>query len=115
MRGEGAAICVSSLPSTLARGPHGSWGGGPQGSSAQLSSWPEFWPSHFFKGFPGDSGGKESACDVRDPGSIPGSGRSPEDGNGNPLQYYYLENLMDRGAWWATLWGHKESVTQLRD
>ena len=79
--------------------------------AAQLNSWPEFWPSHFFKGFPGGSGGKESACDVRDPGSIPGSGRSPGEGNGNPLQYYCLENLMDRGAWWASLWGHKESDT----
>ena len=49
--------------------------------------------------------------DIRDMGSIPGSGRSPGEGNGNPLQYYYLENLMDRGAWWASLWGHKESDT----
>ena len=48
--------------------------------------------------------GKESACsarDARDRGSIPGSGRSPGVGNGNPLQYSCLENLMDRGAWWT--------------
>ena len=43
------------------------------------------------------------------PGSIPGSGRSPEVGNGNPLQYSCLENSVDRGAWWATPWGHKEA------
>ena len=42
--------------------------------------------------------GKESACNVGDPGSIPGSGRSPAEGNGNPLQYSYLENAMDRGV-----------------
>ena len=49
--------------------------------------------------------GKESACSVGDLGSIPGSGISPGDGNGNPLQYSCLENLMDRGAWWATVYG----------
>ena len=47
-------------------------------------------------GFPGGSDGKESACNVGDPGSIPGSGRSLEEGNGNPLQYSCLENSMDR-------------------
>ena len=46
----------------------------------------------------GDSDGKESACNVGDLGSIPGSGRFPGEGNGNPLQYSCLENLMDRGA-----------------
>ena len=50
-------------------------------------------------GFPGVSDGKVSACNVGDPGSIPGSGRSPGEGNGNPLQYSCLENFMDRGAW----------------
>ena len=48
-------------------------------------------------GFPVDSDGKESACNVGDPGLIPGSGRSPGEGNGNPLQYSCLENSMDRG------------------
>ena len=52
-------------------------------------------------GFPGGSNGKESACNAGDPGLIPGSGRSPEEGNGNPIQYSCLENSMDRGAWWA--------------
>ena len=49
--------------------------------------------------------GKESACNAGDPGLIPGSGRSPGVGNGNPLQYSCLENSMDRGAWWATICG----------
>ena len=61
-------------------------------------------------GFPGGSDGKESACDAGDPSSIPGSGRSPGEGNGNPLQYSCLQNPMDRGAWRATVdGGHKES------
>ena len=50
-------------------------------------------------GFPGGSDGKASACNVEDPGSIPGLGRSPGEGNGNPLQYSCLENSMDGGAW----------------
>ena len=48
---------------------------------------------------------KESACNARDPGSIPGSGRSPGEGNGNPLQYSCLENPANRGAWQATVHG----------
>ena len=46
-----------------------------------------------------------SACNEGDPGLIPGLGRSPEEGNGNPLQFYCPENPMDRGAWWATVHG----------
>ena len=53
--------------------------------------------------FPGGSDGKESACNVEDPGLIPGLGRYPGEGNGNPLQYSCLENSMHRGAWWATV------------
>ena len=55
--------------------------------------------------FPGGSEGEASACDAEDPGLIPGSGRSPGEGNSNSLQYSCLENLMDRGAWWATVHG----------
>ena len=55
-------------------------------------------------GFPGGSDGKESACDAGDPGSIPGSGRSPGEGNGSPLQYSCLQNSMDRGALQATVY-----------
>ena len=52
-------------------------------------------------GFLGGSDSKESACNAGDPGSIPGLGRFPGEGNGYPLQYSCLENSMDRGAWWA--------------
>ena len=52
-----------------------------------------------------------NAGDIRDTGSIPGSGRSPGEGHGNPLQYSCLENLTDRGAWWATVHGVAESCT----
>ena len=58
--------------------------------------------------------GKESACDagvIGDTGSIPGSGRSPEGGNGNPLQYFCLENPMDREAWWVTFYRIAKSWT----
>ena len=54
---------------------------------------------HTHKGFPGGSDGKASACNVGDLGSIPGLGRSPGEGNGNPFQDSCLENPMDRGAW----------------
>ena len=60
-------------------------------------------------GFPGGSDGKESICYAGDPGLIAGLGRSPEERNGYPLQYSCLENSMDRGAWRATVWSHKES------
>ena len=61
--------------------------------------------------FPGGSEGKASACNVGDLGLIPGSGRHPGEGNGNPLQYSCLENPMDREAWWATVHDRKESDT----
>ena len=60
---------------------------------------------------------KESACNVRDMSSIPGLGRSPGGGHGNPHQYSCLENPMDRGAWWATVLqsvGSHESDTTYR-
>ena len=64
-------------------------------------------------GFPGGSGSKESACNAGDLGSIPGLGRSPGGGHGNPLQYSCLENPMDREAWWATVYGVTKSQTGL--
>ena len=60
---------------------------------------------------PSSSGGKESACNAGDLGLIPESGRSPGEGNGNPLQYSCLENSMDEGAWWATVHGVTKSWT----
>ena len=77
---------------------------------------------HLFKiilrkkwGFSGGSDGKESVCQAGDPGLIPGSVKSPGEGNGNPLQYSCLENSMERGDWWATFHGVTKSRTQLND
>ena len=61
-------------------------------------------------GLPYSSDGKESLCNSGDPGSIPGSGRFPGEGNGSPLQYSCLENPMDRGAWWATVHGGRKEL-----
>ena len=66
-------------------------------------------------GFHCGSDGKESACNTRDPGLIPGLGRFPTEGNGNPLQYSCLENSIDRGAWWAIVHGVTKSRTRLSD
>ena len=65
----------------------------------------------FTQDFPGSSDAKESACNAGDLGSIPGSRRSPEEGNGYPLQYYCLENFVDRGAWQTTAYKVTESDT----
>ena len=62
---------------------------------------------------PGSSIGKESAYSAGDPGWIPGSGRSPGEGNGNPLQYSCLENPMDRGGWLAAVHGVAKSPIRL--
>ena len=61
------------------------------------------------------SDSKESACNAGDLGLIPGSGRCPGGGNGNPLQYSCLGNLMDRGTWWAAVHGVARSQTRLSD
>ena len=65
--------------------------------------------------FPGGSEGKESACNAGDPGLIPGLGRSPEEGNGNPLQYSCPGNPMDGGAWRAIVHRISKSRTRLSD
>ena len=65
-------------------------------------------------GFSSGSDGKESACNARDVGSIPVSGRSPGKGNGNPLQYSCLGKPTDRGAWRATVHGVSKSRTRLK-
>ena len=61
--------------------------------------------------FPGGSDGKAFAYNAGGPGSIPGLGRSPGEGNGNPLQYSHLENSVEGGAWWATVHGVTKSRT----
>ena len=65
--------------------------------------------------FPGGSDGKESVCKAGAPGSVPGLGRSPGEGNINPLQHSCLEDAVDRGAWRATVHGVAKSRTQLSD
>ena len=64
-------------------------------------------------GFPDSSVGKESACNAEDLGSIPGLGRSPGEGNGNPIQYSCLENPIDRGVWQDAVHGVANSQKQL--
>ena len=66
-----------------------------------------------YMGFPGDSVVKNPPANTGDAGLIPGLGRSPGEGNGNPLQYSYLGNPMDRGAWQATVNGVSESQPRL--
>ena len=68
-----------------------------------------------FMGFPGGSDGKESTCSAGDLCSIPGSGRSPGEGNGKPLQYSCLDNSMVRGAWWTTIHGVAKSDDDMTD
>ena len=68
-----------------------------------------------YMGFPGGSNGKESACNMGNLGSIPGSGRSPGEGNDSPLQYSSLGNPMDRGAWQATVHAVAKSQIRLSD
>ena len=65
--------------------------------------------------FPGGSDGKASVYNAGDPGLSPGLGRSPGEENGNPLQYYCLENPMDRGAWQAAVYGVAKSWIRLSD
>ena len=69
--------------------------------------------SNVWRDFPGGSNSKESTCNAGDPDLIPGSGRSPGEGHGNPLQYSCLENPKDRGAQWAKFHGVTKSQTRL--
>ena len=72
----------------------------------------EIFPLFLLQGLPD---GKVFACSDGDLGSIPGSGRSPKEGHGNPFQHSCLENPMDRGAWWAIVHGIAKNQTQLSD
>ena len=83
-------------------------------SRTRLSDWTELnWIT--ILDFAGGTDGKESAHNAGDPGSIPGSGRSPGEGNGNPLHYSCLDNSMDKGAWWTTVHRVWKSQTRLSD
>ena len=73
------------------------------------------YPTYILHDFPGDSGGKESAYNAGDPGLILQLGRSPGEGNSNPLQYSCLENSMATGAWQAKVHGVAKSWTRLSD
>ena len=103
--GEGPGLTFVSAPAPpvvltaclCASHPHH-----PAGSPGTTKKW---WGPKTSKGFPGGSDGKESACNAGDLNSIPGLGRSPGGGHGNPLQYSCLEKPMDRGTWQATVHG----------
>ena len=77
-----------------------------------LSFW---WQPLWHVSFPDGSNSKEFACHAGDPGSVPGLGKPPGEGNGNPLQYSCLENSTDRGACWALVHGMTKSRTRLSD
>ena len=83
-----------------------------QGSLCYIAASYKLWA---YMGFLGGSNGKESACNEGDSGLIPGLGRSPGDGNGNPPQYFCLGNPMDRGAWQAVVHEVSKSQTHLSD
>ena len=86
------------------------------GAWALNNMWSIIWGNLYLApSFSRGSDGKESACNVGDPALIPGSGRSPREGNGNPLQYSCLENFTDREAWWATVHEVAKSQTCLND
>ena len=78
-------------------------------NSALVHVCPMSYMGHIYMGFPGGSDSKEYPCNAGDLGLIAALGRSPLEGNGNPLQYSCLENPTDRGAWWATAHGVAES------
>ena len=78
-----------------------------------ISSGVDFYKIYYLLCFPGGSDGKESACKAEDLGLIPEFGRSPGEGNGNPLQYSCLETSMDRGARQAIVHGVTKSRTRL--
>ena len=89
---------------------------GSQKSLTRLNDWTKLKNRHgLLRGFPGGPDGKVSAWDAGDSSLIPGLGRSPGEGNGNPLQYSCLENSTDGGAWWATVHGVAKSRTGLSD
>ena len=111
-------ICSRATPLVLL----GSWitGRRSRDLSASKITWTKslqsiYLYSVYLSDFPGGSDDKESACNAGDPSSIPGSGRSPGEGNDNPLHYFCLENSMNRETWWATVHRVTKSRTWLSD
>ena len=104
--------CLGTPPCFTKHNPS-SLGSDPAPQSPTL--WLGFWLCTLtpLLGFPGSSEGKESAFSAGDPGTVSRLGRSPREGNGNPLQYSCLENSMDRGAWWVTVLRVTKSWTWL--
>ena len=116
-RSESATCIHTSLPSwgSLPPHPHSTPPGHHRAPSSAPGAVPQIPASYLFYTWasPVNSGGKESACNAGDRGSIPVLGRSPGGAHGNPLQYSCLENPMNRGAWWATVHGVAKSWTRL--
>ena len=102
---EALALCQVSLSRLLT--VHRTWQLVSRKASGSVIEWKSLCP--------GGSDSKESACNARDLCWIPGLGRSPREGNGNPLQYSCLENSMDRGAWWTIVHGITKSWARLSD
>ena len=99
--------CISNWTSHISHAPQ------PQVARGRNTGQWSSTRSTLCQGFPGGSDGKESACNSRDLGLIPGLGRSPGEGNGYPLECSCLENSMDRGAWQVTVYGITKSPTRL--
>ncbi|XP_052506349.1 RNA-binding protein 38 isoform X4 [Budorcas taxicolor] len=109
----GFAISVQQVPPTLIQRTYGHAQESNEKTDIQHLAKPKYMIPFMDHSFPGDSDSKESACNADNPGSIPGLGRSPGEGNGNPLQYSFLENYVDGGAWQATVHGVAKSQTRL--
>ena len=112
--GNGNPLQCSCLESPRDRG---AWWAAVSGAAQSRTRLKRLSSSRSSKGFPGGSDNRESACSAGDPGSIPGSGRSPGEGSDNPLQYSYLKkkNPMDTGAWQITVHDVIKSQTRLND
>ena len=108
--GDGNPLQYSCLENPMHRGVWQAIVNGVTKSQRRLSDF-----TLLINGLPRWLSGKGSAHQAGDVGLIPGSGRSPGEGNGNPLQYSCLENSMERGAWWATVRGVTKSQTRLSD